>query len=238
MTSSFLDQTPMIPRATFRWSFSQWETYDQCPAKWRYGSVLKLPRKPPGPAASRGLDIHDSVEAYIKGGVSGSLHPAVNPKYISVLDEFKHHENGDRWTEKKLGVDAEWNICPPQSPYAFCVAVLDAVRYDNSGILHIGEWKSGKPKDSHADQRKLYAVFGMKAWRAVEVRATTYYLEDTHPPQRITVKSEAGWQTLKNLWEGRIRTMQRDEMCAPRPSFGCRFCDYAKDKGGPCQFGG
>lgn len=228
-------------KPAFRWSFSQWETYNQCPQKWKFGSVLKLPRKPPGPAASRGSEIHDSVEKYIQGGDLTDLHPAVKPKYIPILNEFKRHPNGDRYTEKKIAFDAEWHICDSKSKFASCVAVLDAARYtkaspDVPGVLEIGEWKSGKPKDSHADQRRLYAMFGYRYWYADIVNVTTYYLEDTAPPARTVLNTEEGFGRMMDLWGSRIRTMQRDEMCAPRPSFGCRFCDFSKDAGGPCQF--
>jgi hypothetical protein len=229
-----------------RWSFSQWSTYNTCPAKWKYGSVMKLPRKPPGVAASRGLMIHDSVEKYIHSGPIADhsiLHPAVHQKYIPILDEFRMHPNGDMHTEKKLAFDSEWYLCSPVSKHAACIAILDAARYTKSdygkpGILHIGEWKSGKPKDDHVDQRKLYAMFGMKAFLADRVEVTTYYLEDTEKPQRITLASIEGYEKLKALWANRIDTMMRDQICAPRPSWTCRFCDFSKAEGGPCQFGG
>ena len=121
-------------------------------------------------------------------------------------------------------------------------SVLDAVRFEkktmnDTGVVHIGEWKSGKPKDTHADQRKLYAMFGMRVWLADEVQVTTYYVEDTAPPARLTLRNESGFTKLRDLWDSRISTMRRDQLCAPRPSFACRFCDYAKAQGGPCQFG-
>lgn len=228
----------------FRWSFSQWETYNACPAKWNYGSRMKLPRQPPGPAAARGLDVHDTVENYIMGhiGVEG-LHPAVKSKYIPILDEFRNHQGGDRYTEKKLAFDSDWFLCAPTYRKASCIAILDAVRFIKPhavdiGVLHIGEWKSGKPKDTHSDQRKLYAMFGMRAWLADEVYVTTYYLEDTSPPARLSLKTPQGFDNLKALWVERITTMQRDEICAPKPNWTCRFCDFRKDIGGPCQFGG
>lgn len=226
----------------FRWSFSQWTTYNECPAKWKFGSVLKLPRKPPGPAASRGLDVHDTVERYIKneGGIE-ILHSAISPKYIPILDEFRNHQGGDKYAEKKLAFDAEWYICDPKSKFASCVAVLDAVKFTkhlgtDRGVLDIGEWKSGKPKDNHADQRTLYAMFGMRFWYADEVKVTTYYLEDTSPPARTTLASETGFTKLKDMWGSRIMTMQRDQMCAPRPGYYCRWCDFSKASGGPCVF--
>ena len=232
-----------VPKPTFRWSFSQWETYNSCPAKWKYQNVLKLPRKPPGPAAARGLEIHGTVEDYITGkhGVEG-LHPAIKQKYIPIFDEFRNHPNGDRGCELKLGFDVEWGVVAPQSKLASVIAVLDAYRFikphaDSEGVLKIGEWKSGKPKYTHGDQRGLYAMFGMKHWLADRVEATTYYLEDTAPPQRLILASETGYAKLKALWDERASLMIRDQICAPRPSFQCRWCDFRVSEGGPCRFG-
>ena len=221
----------------FRWSFSQWETYNQCPAKWKFGSVLKLPRQPPGPAAARGLQIHDSVEKYILNGDLSGLHGAVKPKYIPVFDELRNHENGDRYCEKKLGFDVDWAVAPPQSASTSCVAILDAVRFCNDGTVKVYEWKSGKPKDTHSDQRKLYALSSFINWRATKAEVTTFYLEDTEVPQKLTIGA-SGADKLKTLWNDRIATMQRDQFCAPKPSVGCNWCDFSKARGGPCRFGG
>jgi hypothetical protein len=243
----------------FRWSFSQWESYQQCPAKWKYQSVLRLPRTPPGPAAARGLDLHDRVENYIKGALPldnllsdnrdhnelGFEPATVARKYIPIFEEFRTHPNGARHTEYKLGFDEEWLLTSPTSPRASCIMVLDAVRSGGAwsgperglddGIVRIAEWKSGKPKDTHADQRKMYAIGGLKAWLADRVEVTTYYLEDTAPPQKF-VASASAWPKLTALWSERRDLMMRDEMCAPRPGYYCRWCDYASSKGGPCKF--
>jgi hypothetical protein len=236
-----------------RWSFSQWETYNSCPAKWKYRYVDKLPSQPPGPAAARGLSMHDRSEAYIMGQIDsdtlthgdltkrfGSKKEAVvHPKYIPVLDRFREHENGDRWTEHRLGFDNEWYLSGGISKTAWCIGVLDAVRYTNDFIVDIGEWKSGTPKDTHAEQRKMYALMGLRKWgfgQLKEVRGTTYYLEDTAEPARLVVKPTAE-QKLRDLWNGRVEQMVKDQICAPKPNEGCRWCDYAKSKGGPCPFG-
>lgn len=240
----------------FSWSFSSWEVYASCPAKWRFKHVLRLPGQPSGPAAARGSDLHDRVERYILGKADsldpdptvrfGDKKPAtVDRKYIPILDEFRNHPNGDRYAERKLAFSKDWELTTPKAPDAACVAVLDAARYlkpkstvmGGWGKLFVGEWKSGKPKDTHADQRKLYALAGMVAWQADEVEVTTYYLEGTAEPQRLVVKSQSGADKLKALWDERAALMARDNICAPRPGFGCRFCDYRKEVGGPCIFG-
>jgi hypothetical protein len=246
----------------FRWSFSQWESYDQCPAKWRYQSVLRLPRKPAGPAAKRGTHLHDRAEAYIKGEIDagnlligdpnfkeedeGFQQATIHPRYLHILDEFRLHPNGDRHTELKLGFDSEWNLVPDNHPQASCIMVLDAVRAGgswagsekgaDSGLVRIGEWKSGKPKDSHPEQRKMYALAGFKKWMADVVEVTTFYLEDTAPPAKLEVQASA-LPRLIEIWDERRRLMVRDEICAPRPGQYCRWCDYAASKGGPCKMG-
>lgn len=237
--------------SNFRWSFSQWEMYNQCPAKWKYKSVLKLPSAPPGPAAARGLDMHDRCESYIKSEIDeqtllngdptkrfGNKTAAkISEVYLPVLQRFRDHPNGDRYAEHRLGYDAEWYLCGGMSKTAWCVGILDAVRCEGK-VLEIAEWKSGTPKETHTDQRKLYALFGLRKWVHVEeVRVTTYYLEGTADATRLVVKPTAE-QKLKELWQGRVEQMQRDQICAPRPNDGCRWCDYAKSKGGPCAFGG
>jgi hypothetical protein len=241
---------------SFRWSFSQFETYNSCPAKWKFQNVLKLPRSAPGPAAARGLDMHDRAEKYIKGEISleecqygdptksfGDKKPAkIHEKYIPILDAYRDHPTGDKGCEKKLAFTDGWYLTGSKDPKAACIAVLDAYRFIRphttvTGVLEIGEWKSGKPKDTHSDQRKLYAMFGYKAFLADEVRVTTFYLEDTAPPERLVLKSQSGFDKLAAMWDSRIQTMRGDQICAPKPSFGCNWCDFAKSKGGPCQFG-
>lgn len=231
----------------FRWSFSQWEAYNSCPQKWKFQSVMKLPRSPAGPAAARGLEMHDRVEHYIKGEIDdisppgglmfGGKKPAViAEKFVSVLDAFREHETGDKYAEFRMGFDEEWYLCGGMSKNASCVGVLDAARMDKDMTLHIGEWKSGKPKDTHKNQRELYALFGLRRWRPEVVHVTTHYLEGTAPSERLSVKATAEPKLIK-IWDERAAKMQRDKICAPRPQYGCTWCDYAKSKGGPCQFG-
>lgn len=234
----------------FRWSFSQWENYQGCPARWKFKSVLKIPGKPPGGAAARGLEMHDRVEKYVTGmtddvdppeGVTWqndkgeTLRPAIiQPEYIPVLDSFRNHTGYFREAEYKIGMDEDFGLCAPRSAMSSCMAVLDVIKAKD-GIVEVGEWKSGKPKDTHADQRKLYALVAMKSKLADEVRVTTYYLEGTAKPERLVVKASAQ-EKLQALWRGRVEEMQKNTICAPRPGFYCRWCDYANSKGGPCHF--
>lgn len=220
----------------FRWSFSQWEAYYQCPRKWHHKSVLRTPGLPPGPAAARGTAVHASVEQYIIGKADEPDMTVIKPKYLPVLDEFKNHENGDRHCEFKVTLDSDWGVCGHSDPNRSLVGFLDAVRCLNQPILKIGEWKTGKPKETHGEQRKMYAAFGLIKWCHVEeVHVTTYYLEDTEKPQQLVAKRSA-LPKLITIWDERKLQMQRDQIHAPRPGLHCRWCDYSATRGGQCEF--
>jgi len=240
------------PKPAFRWSFSQWESYYTCPAKWSFRYRMKLPGLPAGPAAARGTAAHKRVDDYITGvndshidlylgptvAMPGDPKPCpINRKYEAVIESFKNHENGDVGAEKKLGLDIAWMPHPTTSPFVSVVGVLDAYRYSNDKVLHIAEWKTGKPKETHPDQRSLYALFGLKYWLPDEVQVTTYYLENTAPPARLRATPDSEGRLI-DKWQQRVEQMRGDIICAPRPGVYCNWCDYAKKRGGPCQFGG
>jgi hypothetical protein len=242
-----------------RFSFSQWENYDGCPARWHFKSVLKYPTKPAGPAAERGTDLHDRCEKFILSQCTefelqygdqrqrfGDKRPAVIlDKYMDVLHQFKDHPNGNRYVEKEYTFDENWYLCVPKTPEVKVVTILDAIRSggawegkhkgEDEGKVFIGEWKSGSPKPTHADQRKLYALVGLTAFICEEVNVTTYYLEqDNIPPQRLVAKPSAK-EKLQALWQKRFDQMERDKICAPRPGDYCRWCDFSRRVGGPCK---
>ena len=235
----------------FRWSFSQWETYETCPAKWNYASRLRLPRQPPGPAAARGLDAHDRVEKYITGAIEadeclngtgqrfGSKGTArIAPKYLTVFDSFKNHPNGDRYAELEISLDHDWHLCGGglTNKKAFVNGFMDAARVAD-GTAYVGEWKTGQPKATHKDQRLLYSLFALRKWLGIDqVITTTYYLEDTAPPQQTVVKASAE-EKLKTIWLQRTDQMQKDTILAPRPNQWCKWCDFSAAQGGPCKFG-
>lgn len=239
----------------FRWSFSAWERYDGCAFNYKLRYIERLPSSPPGPAAARGLDLHDRVEKYITeqnrnpnimqyGDPTkrfGDKKAArIHDKYIPIIEGYKEHPNGDRHCEKQMAFDSQWYLTGFTTKYSACKAVLDAVKFtihdDGLKELDIGEWKSGSPKERHADQRKLYALFGLKGWLADKVNVTTYYLEHDIKPVRLSVTPD-NWDKLVALWEARRGQMQSDKIFAPKPGDHCNWCDYAARKGGPCKFG-
>lgn len=233
----------------FKWSFSAWATYNTCPAKYKFKYDQRLKGLPPGPAAARGIEMHDSIDLYIRAEVHDpeKLHPAIDKEtMLPIFDLFRNHGNGERFTELPVYTTEDWK--DTLKAFRWCTSIFDAVRAGgdwqlekgvvdpHEKVVSVAEWKSGSPKDDHKDQRHLYATTALSRFHYYdEVRVTTYYVEGKFPPARLSVKRSAQ-EKLQDLWNGRIKGIRNDEFKAPRPGMYCRWCDYAKDRGGPCTF--
>jgi hypothetical protein len=195
------------------------------------------------------------VENYIRNpALTHEIFPAdvkAIDKHLGVFNAFREHPNGERYTELMVCTNREWEWqAYPIREKVWLTMILDAVKVGGAwgngfkgqddvipsqDVVDIAEWKTGKPKDEHAEQRNLYALGGLIRWKQHDVvRVTTYYLDGKGEPQRLTVKRTA-LDKLKDKWEQRVDTMQSDQLLAPRPGYYCRWCHYSKEKGGPCK---
>ncbi|MGH7177683.1 MAG: PD-(D/E)XK nuclease family protein, partial [Tepidisphaeraceae bacterium] len=52
----------------FSFSYSRWSTWDECPAKYKYKHIDKLP-EPKSPAMAKGIEAHRVVAEYLEGKV-------------------------------------------------------------------------------------------------------------------------------------------------------------------------
>lgn len=209
-------------------SFSQWENYQGCPRRWKHRYLDKIPTGPTGPAAMRGIGVHNEVEIFLS--TKKDL-PKVT--HADVIEELSRRN--EVHTEYKLHFDEHWNRTSPDSKEIAWVGVLDAVSVAPK-CIDVYEWKTGKPKPTHGDQRNIYALMGLRCWGAEEITVTTYYLDGTEGPQKLSATKKSV-PMLINRWNERRNAMMNDTFWPPRPGFHCRWCDYAKAKGGPCEFG-
>jgi hypothetical protein len=88
----------------------------------------------------------------------------------------------------------------------------------------------------HYDQRELYAVKMKCAYPdAKEIQVTSVYfdLKKNSP----TYHHPDYYQPLKlEAWDGKFLRIRTDETFIPNPDYGCRFCHFRKDNGGPCEY--
>ena len=218
------------------WSYSKVKSYESCAARYRYRYIDRLPSAPPGPAAQRGIDKHSELEQYVKGYGSWDVPPGPEALY-PVLDKMRFRNDGWTGTEFKIGVSRDWKPSGYALEETYDRAILDAVWLNkDKDVLEVYEWKTGKPRDEYADQRKLYAAASLVWWGLSEVTVSTVYLDGTAPNQRLKVKASA-LPALQDDWNSRVERIEKDETFSPNPTFACRWCDYSRFRDGPCRVG-
>jgi CRISPR/Cas system-associated exonuclease Cas4 (RecB family) len=213
-------------------SYSKYSTYEKCPRKFKFRYMDKL-EEPKGDAMSRGTVIHNSVEDFLLGKVD-QLHPDIHSYYGQFFTALR---DAGAIPEEKIAVDRNWKLTDWDSPDAYCRSVLDIrMPMRDDGEVQVFELKTGKIYPEHYDQRELYAVKVQALLKdAKMIKVTGIYLDlkknsptYLHPHYYQEPKIE--------LWASKFRTILRDELFIPNPTFSCRFCHFRKDNGGPCEF--
>lgn len=212
------------------WSISKLGLYEKCPAQAKYRHIDYLPT-PKHPAAQRGIDVHGSVENYLRRATK-ELHPEVE-HYRELLDEAKRNRVR---TEVKLAVTKEWKMVDWKSSKAWGRGVIDAIAPVEETGVKAFEWKTGKMYDDHPEQRRVYLLFMMALHPdANGYEITTYYID---LDKAITTR--AAPRSLKEYREElrlRVWIMANDNEYAPRPGHYCNWCPFSRFKGGPCRVG-
>lgn len=213
-----------------RFSYSKLKMYEQCPKKYECKYVHGM-KEDQSVWATRGINKHGQVEK--------NLGKEVVPEWMEPHMEYIG-EYADAEKELRIYLNKEWKLnstfSSAPSPY-WIMSVVDCLKQDGEEATVI-DWKTGKRYDDHQDQLELYSTVVMFARpEIVKVNAAAYYLDE----------SPGGWgyemeldrddaEEIKAEYDERINTALVEQEYAPRPGYYCRWCSYAKDKGGPCQF--
>lgn len=226
------------------WSFSRYSDYKQCPAKFKYKHLEKLP-EPGSEALDRGAAIHTMAEQYIKG----QLPPKVPPDLASFTDELKALRKLYKATPHKLVVEDQWAMTAQWTPtewnnWALCwVRIkLDCAIFETPKRLRVRDWKTGKLRqelyEDYLEQLELYALAALLLYPELEevVPELDYLDLGVVHPQEPRVYTRADIPRLKAMWEKRVAPMFKDKVFAPRPNDKCRWCHYRKENNGPCKY--
>lgn len=218
-------------------SFSKWSTYDQCPRKYKYRYKDRIPviQTERNDAAQRGTRVHESVEHMLQGKRE-DVDEEIQEEFGEWLISLK---NFDNIPELKFAIDKEFEVCDYDSPDCLVRGFIDlVVMPEVDGVPSVAgfEWKTGKLYDSHLAQKMLYGMVLLILYPDVKTTSITgvYFDHPKHNKKIVYSRSMLG--TYKWMWLRRFDTMDADNVCAPNPSFLCKWCDYSKGNGGPCSF--
>lgn len=223
------------------WSFSRWNTYEQCPRLARYKFIDKL-KEPGSKAMDRGTELHSLCEKYLKTGgrIPADIQPIANVlkdfKKRGALAEadftFKQDWSPTRWDD--------WNG-------AWCRIKADvtiAPVIDGDGVAEIHDFKTGGQKklenndfEEYYTQLELYGLAGLLTFPAAQlVKASLVFIDFGRVVEAPETLKRGDEKKLMKKWEVRTKRMLNDTTFKPKPGNACRWCHFRKSNGGPCEF--
>ena len=213
------------------WSYSRLSTYEDCPKSYWYSYVEGLPGfRPPSPAANRGSDIHTAAEEYLKG---------VRKIYPPELQKVSAHamllKQKKAQSELKLAVTDKWEPCDYKDPNAYLRGIVD-ILYVEDKTVHVQDWKSGQVYPGHATQMENYVAITAAHFPEAETYVTRLVYIDQGIVTLPKHTAPARLKPIRMLMDGRIKNAEDDTIFPVQPGQACKWCNYSKKYGGPCQY--
>lgn len=211
-------------------------TYADCPKRYYWSEVDRLPRRP-GAAARRGAELHRRIELHNRGMVPfDDLEPHL---YDHTLDEdtASPDRKGGGWSAFLESSYADRIPLHVEAPFELRVSEsvrirgrIDAVYGDDRRGWEIVDFKSGRPSNrpSSRVQLQAYALAarrsGLGATPPESLKVSFVYLGDGLDV--VSEEADSAWmeraeQRILELVEG-IRSAQFPTV----PSPACRSCDF------------
>lgn len=222
-----------------QWSFSRWDCYEKCPAQAKYKFIDKIPTAR-GPALIRGGEIDEAATAYVESKVK-----KLPIELRLFADEFADLRKRKATSQQMWALDASWTPLDDNfAPNVWVRIKTDFWHFVDKSkrVLKIIDLKTGKRREGYEQQLELYGVGGLAQFPAVERVETEMWYSDqgeivgNDPETGVGIYERKDMLDLQHRWHKRTRAMLSDTKFAPKPGFACRFCDFSKAKGGPCQY--
>lgn len=219
------------------WSFSRWNTYNQCPRKAKKQIIDKI-RIAPNEAMQRGTRIHALAEKY----VNGTIKPL--PPELELFDDEFHQLTKLKKKPLDIAIDTElqwafdrnWVTCDWFGRQAWGRVVVDlSVLNKADRRATIIDHKTGKIRDDYEEQLDLYAAATLARYQDLDkVQTELWYLDQGEIRERLYTRDEA--DDLIKVWTNRVKPMLADKRFAPKPSYLCKWCDFSHNNGGDCEY--
>lgn len=236
------------------WSFSLYNTYNECPLKAKLRAIDKI-KEPGNEHMDRGNDVHKLCEDYIKGLITlkqlkdsaktVTLRPWDPTDVLSELTRMrKVYANRNKLAAHAMqpAVEDTWAFTKDwdQTVWNDWVGCWVRIKLDVGEFFQEGkmviyvptDWKTGRfyedKNEEYIEQLELYALGALLMYPQIdEVRPRLAYVDQglIYPdPDEPLVFTRADLEPLKKLWAKRTKAMLNDTRFAPRPGSYCRRC--------------
>jgi RecB family exonuclease len=107
-----------------------------------------------------------------------------------------------------------------------------------TNIVLVVDNKTGKVREEHLEQLKLYAMGALLKFPTVDaVDVRLWYIDaNLEVPQEPKLYYRKELPALKTYWLKETKAMLNDTKFAPKPSSNCRYCHFRKSNKGPCTY--
>lgn len=216
------------------WSFSRFQTYEQCPLKAKFQFIDRL-KTASSPALEKGLEFHNACESYLKGLVK-----TVPPLLKTFKKELTALRKNKCESEKEWTLTKDWRVTTWFSKDAWLRLKIDALERVNPTTLRVIDFKTGKVREEHENQLGLYALAAFMVEPHVnEVIAELWYFDSAHAASLTFMREEL--DQLREDWLDATQAMLNDENFVATPNRYCNWCDFGQGATGPhkglCKFG-
>ena len=208
------------------YSNSSIKTYEQCPYKYKLTRIDKL-KEPTGDAAVRGTNIHTIFEKALEV-------PTLPAEFAYWTDYIQTLVSKRAGSEVRFAITKQWNACGFTDDVAWIRGIYDAI-YIDGNHAHVLDWKTGKERD-YGDQLKLYAAMILATYPEVDTVTTEVCYIDLQKRAAGPEYLRSDFDKLQQWLGDRVGKIERDDIFAPKPDYGCRWCHFRKANGGPCQW--
>lgn len=218
------------------WSYSRYNTYETCPLQAKYKFVEKRP-EPPSPALENGDAVHKTLSQYMRGDLPVNEPVPGWTYFAKLLQDLRSLEP---LVEQEWGYTSEWKPTGWFGSDAWFRSKLDAAVVYDDGDADVIDFKTGKPYEkATAQQSELYFLSIVCRYPQVQrVTVRFWYLDVPQEGKESVYRftREMAAEMLKR-WTKRAEKMLSDRIMAPLPGQHCKWCPFAKSKGGPCKYG-
>lgn len=220
-----------------QWSYSRYVAYDKCPFMAKCKFIDKI-KEPTGYAMEKGNKSHALAESFVQGKIFGM------PKELSKFrKEFLTLKSMRKlgikiYTEIDLAIALGKKNWVPSAyddwSNVWCRGKADLLVIEDPDLATDVDYKTGKKYDSHAMQGELYAIQTMVHFPAVKKVDVEFWYLDLGEVEGDTFHRK-NLKKLQLKWEKKVKPMLTDTKFKPCPDYYCKWCSFAKDKGGQCS---
>lgn len=217
------------------WSFSSLSTYEQCPRRLAFKRVDKID-EPSSEAMTRGSEIHDLAERFVRGQEGDEVPPALMKFEKGFLTLKKAFEDGIVFCEEEWGFEKDWSQADWRAPECWHQGKLDCFVKNADGSALIIDYKTGRKFGNelkHGEQGLTYAIAAFMRYPELDfIKVEFWYLDKGEKLIRQYTRQQA--LVFHPQLHQRAKEMTTATDFPARPSLNaCRFCFYGKE--GHCK---